>query len=168
MEELLNIRQAEEKVLADMRDFLSAVRNLSCDVRSLCEGVECLRQIRNTVYENLNQIQHEYLILQGLDWLRSHGYNAIHLQWYWNPRQTGDENEPDLRAKDGSNVVISAEATTSENPKGVIDTRMRDTLANLNAMQGKKYYFVKSDVMTKRAHTKITKNAWDIEVVQFT
>jgi hypothetical protein len=166
MEELRDVRHAEERVLADIRHFLSVIRNLSCDVHSICEGAKRLRQVRNAVYEDLNQIQHECLILQGLHWLRDYGYAAIHLQWQWNPRQTGDANEPDLLARDNSGVVLSAEATTSENPKGVIDIRMRNTLAKLNAMQGKKYYFVKSDAMAKRARTKIAKNSWNIEVVQ--
>src|SRR5438093_1082265 len=99
MERLSNIQQAEAKVLADVREFLRAVRGLSENTESLQEGADRLRQIRRAVYENLNQIQHEYLILQGLNWLQDNGYGGVNVEWYWNPRQTGDANEPDLLAK---------------------------------------------------------------------
>jgi len=166
MERLGNIQQAESKVLADVREFLQAIRRLSEDTKSLHEGINRLRQVRSTLYENLNQIQHEYLILQGLNWLRDNGYGDENLEWYWNPRQTGDANEPDLLAKHNDQVMLCAEATTSEKPEGVIDSRMRDTLAKLNRMQGRKFYFVRTQAMAKRARTKIAKNSWKTKVVQ--
>ena len=166
MERLSKFQQSEAKVLVDMRKFLRVVRDLSEDVNSLSEGIHRLRQIRSALYENLNQIQHEYLILQGLSWLCARGYSGKNLEWYWNPRQTGDSKEPDLLAKQNDQVVLSAEATTSEKPQGVIDTRMRNTLAKLSDMEGKKFYFVRTVAMAQRARTKVTKNSWNIKVVE--
>lgn len=165
MEKLRDIQQAEMKVLTDTREVLRELRRLSEDVDSPSQGIDRLRHIRTTLYENLNQIQHEYLILQGLRWLRANDYNGENLEWYWNPRQTGNSNEPDLLAREGSQVVLSAEATTSENPKGLIDSRMRDTLAKLSSMEGDKFYFVRTSAMTRRACTKVSHNLWNIKVV---
>ena len=98
MERIDNIKQAKDKVLTDMNAFLSSIRDLSGEnVTDLGVGLSKLRKIRSSVYENLNQIQHEYLILQGLIWLNSNGHAPVNVQWYWNPRQTGDSTEPDLR-----------------------------------------------------------------------
>ena len=166
MERLSNFQEAESKVLADVRAFLHTVRGLSDNAESLLDGADRLRRIRGAVYENLNQIQHEYLILQGLQWLQDNGHGGAHLRWYWNPRETGDATEPDLLAKDHDQIVLSAEATTSERPAGVIDSRMRDTLAKLSRMSGHKFYFVRTDTMAQRAKTKVAKNSWDIAVVQ--
>jgi hypothetical protein len=118
------------------------------------------------VYENLNQIQHEYLILQGLIWLNSNGHAAANTQWYWNPRQTGDSTEPDLRGTLNGQAVISAEATTSEKPQGVIDTRMKNTMSKLNDMEGEKFYFIRTNPMEMRANTKARNNGWRITVVK--
>ena len=142
MEKIINISQAKEKVLSDMNKFISTIRrSVGEDVSSLSDGLVRLRNVRSSVYENLNQIQHEYLILQGLLWLSENGFNQPEINWYWNPRQTGDAEEPDLRATVNDKIVLSAEATTSESPQGVIDSRMRDTLIKLNQTEGSKYYW---------------------------
>jgi len=167
MEEIIDILQAKDKVLSDMNRFIKAIReSVGEDVSSLSHGLVKLRNIRSSVYENLNQIQHEYLILQGLLWLLENGFDQPRIRWYWNPRQTGDGEEPDLRATVDRKTVLSAEATTSENPQGVIDSRMRDTLVRLNQMQGGKYYFIRTTAMENRALTKIAKGALNIEVVR--
>jgi len=166
MERLTNIQQAQSKVLADVREFLHTVRQLSESAESLQEGVDRLRKIRSAVYENLNQIQHEHLILEGLNWLQDNGHAKANIDWYWNPRQTGDAKEPDLLAKDNGQILLCAEATTSERPVGLIDSRMRDTLTKLSQMSGHKFYFVRTQAMAQRARTKIERNSWGIEVVQ--
>ena len=81
--------------------------------------------------EDLNQIQHEELAFRAAQFLRSSEFEGRDLKWYWNPRQTGDENEPDLRATENQEIVLSAEVTTSERPIGTIDSRMRDTLKKM-------------------------------------
>lgn len=167
MERIDNIEQVKEKVLSDMNTFLTSVREFAGEnVEDLGVGLSKLRSIRSSVYENLNQIQHEYLILQGLIWLNSNGCAHPETQWYWNPRQTGDSSEPDLRGIYEGQVVISAEATTSEKPQGVIDSRMRKTMAKLNQMEGKKFYFIRTNAMEMRANTKRTNNDWQITVVK--
>lgn len=166
MEKLNDSNEAEAKVLADIRGFLADLRGLTGEARSLEEGTDRLRKIRGAVYENLNQIQHEYLVLQGLQWLRNNGYSDPSLKWFWNPRQTGDATEPDLRAMNEARIVLSAEATTSEKPEGVIDSRMRDTLAKLSKMPGRRFYFVRTPAMAQRATTKVGKNSWKIQVVR--
>ena len=166
MERLSNIQEAESKVLTDIRDFLPTLRRLSEDTDSLDRGIDRLRQIRNTLYEDLNQIQHEHLLLQGLRWLLNRGYSDMNLEWHWNPRQTGNSNEPDLLAINSAQNMLCAEATTSEKPVGTIDQRMLKTLDKLSRMQGRKYYFVRTPKMAKRAQTKVAKNSWNIEVVQ--
>lgn len=167
MERIENIEQAKEKVLTDMNAFLSSIRGfVGENVSELGAGLSKLRRIRSSVYENLNQIQHEYLILQGLIWLNSNGHASADTQWYWNPRQTGDSTEPDLRGMLNGRVVISAEATTSEKPQGVIDTRMKNTLGKLNEMNGEKFYFIRTDPMEMRANTKVRSNGWQISVVK--
>jgi len=166
MEKVSNIEEAKEKVLTDMNTFLSSVRDFSAEnVTDLSLGLSKLRNIRSSVYENLNQIQHEYLILQGLMWLNENDHAPKNVRWYWNPRQTGDASEPDLRGILNGEVIISAEATTSEKPQGVIDTRMKNTLAKLEVMPGDKYYFIRTPSMRQRANTKIKNNGWHISVV---
>lgn len=167
MERIDNIEQAKEKVLTDMNTFLSSIRELSGENASdLGVGLSKLRNIRSSVYENLNQIQHEYLILQGLIWLNSNSHAPANTQWHWNPRQTGDSTEPDLRGTLNGQVVISAEATTSEKPQGVIDTRMKNTMSKLNEMEGEKFYFIRTNSMEMRAITKARNNGWRITVVK--
>jgi hypothetical protein len=43
---------------------------------------------------------------------------------------------------------------------------MRNPLAKLNQMAGKKYYFVQSQAMAQRAETKINRNGWKVRVIQ--
>jgi hypothetical protein len=166
MEKLTDAEEAEAEVLADIRKFLADLRGLTAEIRSLEDGTARLRRIRRAVYENLNRIQHEHLILQGLRWLRDNGYSNAGQKWSWNPRQSGDANEPNLRATDQAQIVLSAEATTSEKPEGVIDSRMRDTLAKLSKMPGHRFYFVRTQAMAQRATTKIARNSWEIQVVR--
>lgn len=167
MEEIIDIEQAKDKVLSDMNKFIKTIRGfVGEDVSSLSYGLVKLRNIRSSVYENLNQIQHEYLILQGLLWLSENGFDQSNIRWYWNPRQTGDGEAPDLQAKVDGKIVLSAEATTSENPQGVIDSRMRDTLIKLNQMEGHKYYFIRTEAMRNRALTKVTRSGLSVEVVR--
>jgi hypothetical protein len=155
---------AEAKVLADIQTVLSTIRELSAqEIDDVQLGVTQLRIIRSLVYEDINQIQHEYLILQALSWLCRNG-SASDITWEWNPRQTGTANEPDLRGSLNGTVLISAEASASERPVGVIDSRMKETLGKLSQMEGQKYYFVCSEEMACRARTKIAKNNWPVKV----
>jgi hypothetical protein len=166
MERIGDSATAEAKVLHDMQELIETLMRLSSqaveDVRS---GDLQLREIRSSIYENLNQIQHEFLLLQGLAWLSKNGFES-EIDWDWNPRQTGGGNEPDLRGSVNGKILVSAEASTSEKPQGILDTRMRKTLEKLSRMDGQRFYFVSSDEMMKRAETKILKANWSIKVVK--
>lgn len=165
MQGIDDLSKAEGKILQDIRNFVSNIRGLTTqDFIDVREGIERLRVIRSAVYEDLNQIQHECLILQGLQWLIANGFGEI--AWEWNPRQTGGGSEPDLRGSANGKILVSAEASASENPIGTIDSRMKGTLGKLGRMEGQKFYFVRTDVMACRARTKITKAGYPIKVVQ--
>lgn len=135
-------------------------------VVSTSDGLALLKKIRSETYEDLNQIQHEHMILIAVDWLMKDRQWPADAQWYWNPRQTGNGSEPDLRVTLKEKTILSAEITTSEKPEGAIDSRMKYTLEKLVQMEGDKHYFVRSASMATRANTKITKAGWSINVIQ--
>ena len=167
MERITDIEHLKEKVLIDMNNFINTIRKLvGEEVSSLSDGLTVLRNVRSSVYENLNQIQHEYLIFQGFLWLIRNGFNQPEIIWYWNPRQTGNTEEPDLQATLNGKIVLSAEATASEIPQGVIDFRMNHTLLKLNEKEGTRYYFIRTTAMENRARTKITGGRLLIEVIK--
>ena len=167
MERITDIEHIMNKVLADMNNFINTVRKfVGEEVLSMSDGLTMLRNVRSSVSENLNQIQHEYLILQGFLWLSENGFNQPEIIWYWSPRQTGNTEEPDLRATLNGKIVLSAKAATSEVPQGVIDFRMNHTLLKLNEMEGTRYYFIRTTAMENRARTKITGGRLLIEVVK--
>jgi len=167
MDRMPEIDKALEKVQMDIEQFFRIVRgHLPSEIETLDAGLSAMRRIRLDVYENLNQIQHESLLVRAREQLEAHEPRLSKARWFWNPRQTGDDSEPDLRALIGGRIVVSGEATTSEAPKGVIDTRMRNTLAALAEMQGQRYYFVRTPAMKKRAETKCRKAGWRISVCE--
>ncbi|MBX7133441.1 MAG: hypothetical protein K1X67_12275 [Fimbriimonadaceae bacterium] len=164
--ERLDLATAPAKVLEDIRRYLTELRRIvPPSVQSVGEGIAVLSAIRQASYEDLNQIQHEYAALCAARWLVNNGHSDGDPEWQWNPRQTGDSSEPDVRAVRDGQVLVSAEVTTSLSPKGVIDTRMGKTLAKLAGMQGKKFYFVLSRQMEVRARTKVQKGALPVTVV---
>lgn len=167
MEQLGTFQEAHRKVLADVQRFLTTVNRLSAMPCTNAEtGIAILDRLRREAYEDLNQIQHEHLIVRAAEWLLAEQRCAPETLWFWNPRQTGDGSEPDLRGSHASVIVVSAEITTSEKPVGTNDSRMQKTLAKLAEMQGDKFYFVRTPQMQQRANTKIAKGGWKIEVVQ--
>jgi hypothetical protein len=167
MEKITDIKYIMGKVLADMNNFINTIRKfVGEEVSSLSDGLTMLRNVRSSVYEDLNQIQHEYLILQGFLWLSKNGFNQPEIIWYWNPRQTGNTEEPDLRAILNGKILLSAEATTSEIPQDLIDSRINHTLLKLAEMEGTRYYFIRTTSMENRARTKIRGGRLRIEVVK--
>lgn len=166
MQTVGNISDARCKVEADISWLLKEVRRLvDQGFGSVEDGIALLRQLRREVYEDLNQIQHEYAILKAAEWLMNNSRYGAGIVWAWNPRQTGNATEPDLRGILKGQIVISAEVTTSAKPSGVIDTRMAKTLVKLAQMEGEKFYFVVTSAMQTRAVTKIKKAGAEIEVV---
>lgn len=165
MERIVNLVEAENKVLSNARKCLKDIRGLVKDnPSSVLQGVNTLKTLRQAVYEDINQIQHEEMILRAVRFLQDSDFKGRAVDWYWNPRQTGDVSEPDLRGLIVGEVVVSAEITASENPVGTIDSRMASTLKKLNDMPGRKYYFVRTHAMEQRAMTKVAKNRYSVAV----
>ena len=165
MERIHSFTQAERKILDDIRSCLESIRHVaSLDVISVRDGVNVLSRLRQVAYEDINQIQHEEMALRAAQSLQETEFPDQRIDWYWNPRQTGDDSEPDLRATKNGEIVLSAEVTASERPVGSIDTRMRETLTKLNSMPGRRFYFVRTDTMEQRARTKVEKAGFHIEV----
>lgn len=165
MERLGTIREAKAKVLADARRCMERIRSIAeVAFETPDDAVRVLQRVRAETYEDLNQIQHEHLSVCAAEWLLKQDICSPDTQWYWNPRQTGDSTEPDLAGKADGATVVSAEITTSAKPNGVIDTRMRKTLAKLTRQPGQLFYFVRTQAMAARAGTKIRKAGWTIRV----
>jgi hypothetical protein len=167
MDRLGTFADARIKVLADVKRLLGgAQRVLAAPIEGVEAGIAVLRQLREEVYEDLNQIQHEFMIVCAAEWLVAQDRCPVQTLWYWNPRQTGPVNEPDLQGEHDGRVIVSAEITTSVEPKGLIDSRMRDTLQKLSSMPGELFYFTASEAMCRRARTKIRAGGWRIESVE--
>ena len=165
MKKLDNFSEANQKVLKDILGCIINIRNVTEDrAETIDDGIAILRNIRSEVYEDLNQIQHEAMILRAARFLG--GQYGKKIKWEWNPRQTGTGDEPDLRGSHKGRIILSAEVTTSEEPVGKIDGRMRETLAKLAVMEGDKYYFVGMASMAKRAQTKVQKNGYKIKIIK--
>jgi hypothetical protein len=167
MERLGTFDEAKSKVYADVKRFLATIHNISALPCTAVEnGIAVLDRLRTETYEDLNQIQHEYMIVCAAQWLLAEKQCPSETQWFWNPRQTGDNSEPDLRGVYQENIIIAAEITTSPKPAGTIDGRMQNTLSKLARMDGRKYYFVRTEAMYKRAETKVKKGGWEIQIIQ--
>jgi hypothetical protein len=123
--------------------------------------IQHLAIIRKEVYEDLNQLQHKALILEVAERLQEE-FSVINT-WTWHPMQTSHIDFADLTGYVDKEVFLNAEITTSLSPLGTIDTRMHSTLMSLNKKKGKKYYFVQTDKMLKRAKSKIKNNELNIE-----
>jgi hypothetical protein len=167
MERLKDFGEAEEKLLREIRRCLESVRQvINRDPVTASDGVNLLNSLRKVSYEDINQLQHEEMALSAARLLQETEFRGESLDWYWNPQQTGDAAEPDLRAVRNGEIMVSAEVTTSQRPIGTIDTRMRDTLAKLNKMPGRRFYFVKTGSMEHRAKSKVKRAGFTVEVLK--
>lgn len=166
MKSLGALDEAHSKVLLDIQRCLGAVQRITSEpCKSIAAGITTLHRLRKETYEDLNQIQHEHLIVRAAEWIEGNALQPAGTAWSWNPRQTGDSSEPDLRGSLRNQVVVSAEVTTSERPVGIIDKRMQSALAKLSKMGGEKFYFVRTQAMKTRAETKCLKATLSIRVV---
>lgn len=165
MERIVDLNTAEAQVFQRVKELIAASRVIVAEeAPNLKFGIETLKQLRRAIYENLNQIQHEGMILRAARLLENSELTDRDVEWYWNPRQTGTADEPDLRGLVSGRIVVSAEITASESPKGIIDQRMGTTLKKLSKLPGKTFYFVCTDSMEKRARTKVERASYKIEV----
>jgi hypothetical protein len=170
MELINSIEDKKQKLLNKINNMFNNWREIDFNNElELEKAVYKLRQLRISDYENINQYQHEALILSGIEWLENQDkYKKLgKINWSWHPNQTGGSDEPDLKGEINGKTIISAEFTTSENPKGLIDTRMRNTLAKLKEInEGDLYYFVRTKEMEQRAITKVGKLGGAISITK--
>jgi hypothetical protein len=169
MVELGTFAEARSQVLANAQRQLQALRRaLAATVESVEEGALLLGSVRRQAHEQLNQLQHEQLIVTAAEWLVAHGIGSADTVWHWTPRSRSDHAGPDLMGSAAGGARIVAEVNALEEPVGVIDAQMRRALAKLAALDGRRYYFVRTSSMKRRAVTKVLKSGWDIAVVQVT
>jgi len=168
MEEIGDIARTETTLLNELREMFSHIRLAGkVEPTNLELGLEILQNLRSLVYENMNQLQHEALILKVAKLLEAESYHSVAVRWLWNPRQTGRKDEPDLRGMDNrGQVIVSAEVTSSQNPQGAINKRMAETLAKLSTMPGDKYYVVTSEQMERRAKSKLQSLGYEITILR--
>lgn len=165
MEKITDLKLREEEVFKEVKTLILKIKKaIEYEPSDFPTGINILEDLRKGIYEDLNQIQHEAMILRAAHSINSTDFCGYSVEWYWNPRQTGSAEEPDLCGKIAGENVVSAEITSSENPVGTIDKRMASTLKNLNNMQGRKIYFVRTEPMGKRAKSKVSKCGYQIEV----
>ena len=167
MLELGSFEDARRKVLANSQRMLLGVKRAVAEpIDSVDAGLAMLASLRRQAHEGLIHIQREQMIICAAEWLVTHGVASPATGWQWNPRTSGEPAGPDLFGRDGDAATICAEVAASEEPVGVIDAQMRRALAKLASMDGRKFYFVRSVSMKRRAATKVIKAGWDIAVVQ--
>lgn len=119
----LDLSTAKDKILADIRRYVAEVQCIAgSPVETVEDGIRTLIALRKTSYEDLNQIQHEYAAFCAVHWLIAERRAPEGVTWQWNPRQTGDAAEPDIRAVLEGQIIISGEVTTSPDPKGFVDS----------------------------------------------
>lgn len=141
-------------------------RALDEPAESIDDTVELLTRIRRQAQDHLNHIQHQQMIVCAAEWLVRHGVAGVPLRWLWNPTQSGERGGPDLVGLEADDVRVCAEVSAVDEPVGVVDTQMRRALTKLAAMEGRRFYFVRTVSMKRRAVTKVVKGGWDIAVVQ--
>lgn len=168
MKKIHDVGHLRENLQNRIDVFLEEGPNILVSARggSLEDKIEKLSDFRSKFYEDLNQLQHEFLIIQSLEFLKCKPEFINISEWHWNPNAAGTAVEPDLRGLDkDKKEIISAEITTSKTPKGSIDDRMKTTLKNLDEMEGTRYYFVRTETMLKSANTKISNSSYDIKTI---
>jgi hypothetical protein len=167
MVELGTFEDARRQVLANaQRQLASLKRALADPVESVDAASALLSSLRRQAHEHLNQIQHEQLIVAAAEWLVAHGVAGATTLWHWNARSRSDHAGPDLMGSEDGVVRVCAEVNALEEPVGVIDAQMRRSLARLASLDGRRFYFVRTTSMKRRAVTKVVKAGWDVAVVQ--
>ena len=163
MTSYLGIKKEKIALQNSVQNWFSILKSHIDNVpENLTEQVQTLNNIRIDTYEELNQLQHVAAIIIVAEKLQLE-FPEIN-KWAWHPRQTSHKDFADLTGFVNDTIILNAEVTTSMKPVGTIDKRMQNTLTSLSNKTGKKFYYVQTDEMLRRAKTKISKNNnWDIE-----
>ena len=165
MKRIVDLSTEERRLFKEAGNLLVKIRaTVKDEPRDLAGMVETLEGLRAQTYEDINQTQHEAMILRAAKSLQKGDFLGRDIEWHWNPRQTGTADEPDLRGIFAGHTVVSAEITTSPDAKGALDSRMRATLEKLSTMEGKRIFFVRTAPMLRRAETKVSKAGYQVEV----
>jgi hypothetical protein len=160
----IELEKKVDKLLTGITEFNTK------KVFTLSDKVKILNDIRKHFYENLNQFQHENLLLKVCDYFEGENKENIRYEidtWKWHPNQTSKKDEVDLMGFKNEKLVVCAEVTTANSPNGKIDTIMRNTLDGLNKLKTDKYYVVTTDEMYKRAKSKIKNRGLNIKLLKF-
>lgn len=166
MLELGPFEEARHQVLASAQRLQRAIQRAVAEpIHSADAGMALFASLRRQAQDDLNQIQHEQMIVNAAEWLLRQGVVSAATQWQWTPRHGIDRSGPDLLGRDGE-ATVCAEVAASEDPVGVIDAQMRRSLAKLATLDARRFYFVRTVTMKRRATTKVIKAGWDIAVVQ--
>ena len=166
MSNLESFEHARHELLADVQRRLLILQRLNSEpVESIDDAMTRLQLLRRQALDDLNEIQRDYLLVLAAEWLVAHGMAAASTRWQLKPR-AGGADLPPLVGRDGDTVTISAEVNASDEPIGAIDAQMRRVLFRLSTMPGRRFYFVRSASMKRRAVTKVIKAGWDVAVVQ--
>lgn len=155
MKELKNISKRRNDLEEEISKTLDEITKIISSSKS---NLSKVKEIRKEAYEDINQHQHEFLLLDIVEYIKQKHKN-IDIFWKWNPHQTGGKHEPDLIGKNNDKIIFSIEATASENPIGAIDKRMKSTLSKFftENFEGTLLYFVRTATMKTRAETKLSK-----------
>ena len=93
MQRLTNLRSTNEQVFQKITTLLSAIRStIAKEPDNLEDGVTMLERLRQNIYEELNQIQHEAMIIRAARFLKEGDLAGRKVEWWWNPRQTSTED----------------------------------------------------------------------------
>ncbi|HQR76602.1 MAG TPA: hypothetical protein PLR35_09265 [Burkholderiaceae bacterium] len=135
-------------------------------MESIQDGVAQLTALREQAYDNLVQLQRAQLIVRAAEWLLEHDLGNTDTRWQWNPRRPADQDEPDLQGSAGERIIVSAMVAASHLADSALDARLRRSLSKLASLPGKKFLFVDTTSLKRRAVTRILLASWDISVVQ--
>jgi len=167
MLELGTLDDAREKILQDAQRAVLALRRIDHPpVESIQDGVAQLTALREQAYEHLVQLQRAQLIVRAAEWLLEHDLGSTETRWRWNPRRPADQDEPDLQGSANERVIVSAMVAASHLADSALDARLRRSLSKLASLPGKKFLFVDTTSLKRRAVTRVLLASWDISVVQ--
>jgi hypothetical protein len=126
------------------------------DPVDLVSGASQISLLRTGIYENINQLLHEVLVLEAQRRLEQEERYS-NLTWYWHPRQTSGPFETDLMGWKDLDLMVVVEANTSAKHTGVIRGRVRKALENLAAVQhaADRYFFCTSAACAAAAERRI-------------
>lgn len=165
MIELGTLEEARSQILEHAQRAVLAVRRLEGVPESIEDGITQLSVLREQAHESLTHIRRAQLIVRAAEWLLAHNYGNSATRWQWCPRRAADPGEPDLQGGDDQ-VSLSAMVVAACATEGSGETQLRRSLARLSTMPGKKFLFVDTTALKRRAVTRVLLTSWDIGVVQ--